>query len=502
MKSTLGLMIRKPLIFKCFFFIIFLMHSCDGPSSTPLEAPPSPKISTFRIITSASEGGLITPSQNIQSGQSVSIKATPDEQYQLKEWKGDCGSFSKNDLEVRLTPSRDCEITAIFEKMEASNMSPQIGESETINNKIRIALLVIDFPDTSSHVVFPTVSEIERSLEEGVVLDFFETNSYGNFEYEIISFGPFIHEKNYNDLEEIGDVFKTKSIQINGFKEDDFDVYALIPRTDKKYDGAAASSLFDLHVNHQLIGRNKWKLVNPLFLGDFTNSFVTKDYFIESYPFTSFERIFTHELIHCLDIATHAKSRTNGESYHYQPEIANNGENLSLDYGNQFDIMGGNNYGYNLNVAFRDQLAWVSSTQKTVISKVGRHSVTVYSINDAEKVTTVAIKTPKGDQFYIEYRNFDFWDQRSHLNDSPSIMSNNRQGIMVNWLDAWDTPHLLDMSPSPNYTYQGDHFDVGSPDIRDVVLKPGMTYDSPSVMLSNVTANTDGSYTFTIDVKP
>ncbi len=493
---------------KCCFFTIsviyamLFLYSCDDSSPTLPDTLSPPQRVTFLVSTSASEGGLITPNQTIQSGRLVSIVATPDEAYQLKEWKGNCGSFSKDHLEVSFIPSGDCEIEAIFEKMKDPTTPIQTEGFTTDKNKTRIALLVIDFPDTSSRAEFPTVSEIEKALEEGVALDFFKTNSYGRFEYEISGFGPFNHEKNYVDLEDIGDVLNTQSIQINGFKEDDFDVFALIPRTDKKYDGAAAAPFWNLSVNGHLVGNKKWKLVNPLFIGDFSNAFVQKDFFVESYPLTIFERIFIHELIHCLDIGTHAKSKTNGEYYHYQPEIPNNGENLSLDYGNQFDIMGGNNYGYNLNVAFRDQLSWLSTTQKTTIMEVGRHSVTVYPINDSENVVAVAIKTPHGDRYYIEYRDFDFWDQRSHLTDSHSIMSNNSQGIMVNWLDSWGTPHLIDMSPSPNYTYQGDHFDIGSPDVRDVVLKPGMTYDSPSVKLSNVVANTDKSYTFTVDVKP
>ncbi len=491
----------------CYFSILLVyialsLYSCDGSSNMTTESPSPPQSAIFLVSTSASEGGLITPNKTIQSGQSISIIATPDQAYQLKDWKGDCGSFSKDSLEIIFTPSRDCEIIAIFEKIKENSTPSKIGPSTTNASKTRIALLIMDFPDTSGSVEFPTVSEIEKSLQKGVVYDFFDTNSYGNFEYEISSFGPFNHEKNYVDLEDIGDVLDTKSIQIEGFKEDDFDVFALIPRTDKKYDAAAAYTLWDLYINNNLVGNKKWKLVNPLFIGDFSNSFMQKDFFIESSPFTIFERIFTHELIHCLGINTHARSRTNGERYHYQPEIANNGENLSFDYGNQFDIMGGKNYGYNLNVAFRDQLSWFSSTQKIEITEVGRHSATIYPINQARNIVAISIDSPRGDHYYIEYRDFDSWDQRSHLKDSRSIISNNSQGIMVNWLDSWGTPHLLDMSPSPNYNSLGDHFDVGFPDIRDVVLKPGMTYDSPSVTLSNVIANSDGSYTFTVDVKP
>jgi hypothetical protein len=38
------------------------------------------------------------------------------------------------------------------------------------------------------------------------------------------------------------------------------------------------------------------------------------------------------------------------------------------------------------------------------------------------------------------------------------------------------------------------------PDLRDVVLKPGMSHDNGEIRLSDVVANADGSFTVTVEV--
>ena len=37
-------------------------------------------------------------------------------------------------------------------------------------------------------------------------------------------------------------------------------------------------------------------------------------------------------------------------------------------------------------------------------------------------------------------------------------------------------------------------------DLRNVVLKPGMTYENPEIKLSNVVSNADGSFSVDVDV--
>ena len=102
--------------------------------------------------------------------------------------------------------------------------------------------------------------------------------------------------------------------------------------------------------------------------------------------------------------------------------------------------------------------------------------------------------------YFLEVRSAaSVWDSLLSL---PQLIENNN-GIMVNRIDVL-TSHLLDMSPSPNLTFDStiypDHRDRIYPDLRDVVLKPGMTYANSELRLSNVRRNADGSFTVDIDV--
>ena len=97
--------------------ITLILFSCNdqGVETVPPTKPPSAK---FTIATSAGLGGEITDSQsNVESGQSVKITATAQEHYQLKQWTGNCGSFSKDDLEITITASNNCQVRAEFEKI-------------------------------------------------------------------------------------------------------------------------------------------------------------------------------------------------------------------------------------------------------------------------------------------------------------------------------------------------------------------------------------------------
>ena len=97
--------------------ITLILFSCNdqGVETVPPIRPPSAK---FTIATSTGLGGEITDSQsNVESGQSVKITATADQHYQLKSWTSDCGSFSKDDLEITITASNNCQVRAEFEKI-------------------------------------------------------------------------------------------------------------------------------------------------------------------------------------------------------------------------------------------------------------------------------------------------------------------------------------------------------------------------------------------------
>ena len=127
--------------------LVVILFSCsdDGmpePNEPPTVMTPETSEPTqtekYTISTSAGTGGTITGNQTIESGQSVSITATAQEHYQLKEWTGDCGSFDKNNLKISFTASKNCQVSAVFEKIPytitaTSTSGGSIGEQTELN---------------------------------------------------------------------------------------------------------------------------------------------------------------------------------------------------------------------------------------------------------------------------------------------------------------------------------------------------------------------------------
>ena len=94
--------------------VVFLFSCSDDGMPEPPEPTPTEK---YTISTSAGTGGTITGNQTIESGQSVSITATALDHYQLKEWTGDRGTFDKDNLKISFTASKNCQVSAVFEKI-------------------------------------------------------------------------------------------------------------------------------------------------------------------------------------------------------------------------------------------------------------------------------------------------------------------------------------------------------------------------------------------------
>ncbi len=112
---------------------LLLLFSCNN-EDTP-TAPIEPVAAKFTIATSSGVGGSITSSQSVDGGQSVTVTATAQEHYQLKQWTGDCGSFSPDNTEITITASKNCQIGAEFEKIKysitaGSTDGGSVGEGE------------------------------------------------------------------------------------------------------------------------------------------------------------------------------------------------------------------------------------------------------------------------------------------------------------------------------------------------------------------------------------
>ncbi len=114
---------------------VFERWTTDGSPGCPtLQNPTQPKLSLTaigacafqarftkaqRTITTAiNEGGTITPSQTVPHGQTVRITIEVDDDYTLEEWNSDCGSFSSNETTITLIATKDCQVSALLEKVE------------------------------------------------------------------------------------------------------------------------------------------------------------------------------------------------------------------------------------------------------------------------------------------------------------------------------------------------------------------------------------------------
>ena len=96
----------------CFIAPLVILFSCNQDRTIIVQPPLK-----FTITTSSGLGGSISGSENVDSGQSVTITATAQEHYQLKQWTGDCGSFDKDNLEITFPASKNCQVGAEFEKI-------------------------------------------------------------------------------------------------------------------------------------------------------------------------------------------------------------------------------------------------------------------------------------------------------------------------------------------------------------------------------------------------
>ncbi len=113
---------------------LLVLFSCNDGEVEPI--PIVQLVTTkFMISTSSGVGGSITDSQKVENGQSVKIIAAAKEYYQLKQWTGDCGSFSPDKSEITITASKNCQIGAEFEKIQynitaTSSEGGSVGEGE------------------------------------------------------------------------------------------------------------------------------------------------------------------------------------------------------------------------------------------------------------------------------------------------------------------------------------------------------------------------------------
>ena len=445
----------------------------------------------------------------------------------------------------------DATIAALLAKIDAVSLGTgQEGTDAIPISRVRLAVILVDFPDTpqaTKNNFYPSVSQVSDYIFKSRIAAYLQDMSYGQLDLSGDVFGYFTHSLTGANTVSIRDdmAFLTiDSIKIPGFDPDRYDAIALIPVYDGPGTGvtmgtvrspgsASPLSINGAKVTKPVIIVSSWvgysnHDVNKVFMNQFKSEYGSA-YFIplpgrtflseNKKVLSGFEQVFLHEFGHVIGLP-HARSKTNGNMFDFQPEIsANNcfcyqpqfeakGGLLDADYGNIFDMMGdASGLTGSYNMAYRDLLGWTNDSNRLSIRGYGHYSATIRPMNEGAGLRAVEIRIPyqysrpyKNRGYFLEVRSAaSIWDSLLSL---PQLLENTN-GIMVNRIDG-SVSHLLDMSPSPNLAFDSaiypDRRDRIYADLRDIVLKQGMTYANSELRLSNVKRNADGTFTVDIDV--
>ena len=118
--------IMKKLIFLLSIFAIVL--SCSSDETSTLVTPPPAPIAKYTITLSAGEGGTVsTTGGEYESGQTVSVTATPQGEYVFKNW-----SDGNTNATRTITISSSSTLTANFEKKKYPLTVNIEGEGEVL----------------------------------------------------------------------------------------------------------------------------------------------------------------------------------------------------------------------------------------------------------------------------------------------------------------------------------------------------------------------------------
>jgi hypothetical protein len=417
----------------------------------------------------------------------------------------------------------------------------QKGSDYPVLSQANYAIFIIDYPDTKTNIraLYPTVDEIKKEIFDSTrfIQRYLKTISYGKFKLTGDVFGPFTHQdsvtsKNSYQMDSYATI---NTISIPGFQSSKYTHFAFISYNDWNPGGGCSygntgKTLTINNVKYTIPQFFRMVLAigpynrNPSygFTNQYTDLFMTQifvpiselpggEHFFANYSgLTVFQRVFLHELLHTLGEWTHANSSTNGNRCAFEPEIPENNGFLKYEYGNSMDMMGNAQWGLSLNGGFRDIFGWTDQSNRIKLENFGQQRVRLYPINRKSGTRICEIRIPnhyytrdpldlynypvngrKNQGYFLEVREADRWDSTlNHLS-----IKDNTSGIILMSTDGWTTS-LLDASPSPNLKYEWGSI----PDLRNVVLKPGMKYHDPHVSFSGVEKHTDGSYSVDIEI--
>lgn len=407
-----------------------------------------------------------------------------------------------------------------------------------------VAIILVDFSDTAQAVrdQYPDPKKIEETFfsSDSLVSEFLTDMSHGNLTALTGDvFGPFTHPRTLEDLINSGDYTSERysadfllntgsAIQIPGFVAEDYNAIYFISYDDYSWNPGGLTGQWTFRINDQdiqYLGTVQALQIGPdqrdpqqsflnVFTEEHSGTVFSPDaaesggeiYLPHSgHSMTRFERTSVHELVHSMGIFTHANSSLGDGFPLTQPPEVKSSEYEAEGYGDSFGLMGYSEFSVSMIAAYRDFLGWYDDSNKVTLASIGKHQVTLYPSSNTTDVRAVEIRLPyrvddfhappvnrQNDGYFLEIRDPNFkWDSALI---HPEIIENTK-GVLVTFNDGF-TSWLLDMSPSPYLV-----FEWGSvPDRRDLVLKPGMTFESPDVRIACTGINGKGGYKLTIEI--
>ncbi len=166
------------------------------------------------------------------------------------------------------------------------------------------------------------------------------------------------------------------------------------------------------------------------------------NYYLKLFPFswTNLDNALSHELGHSLGVG-HANNWlcTNGQILY--------GNCVHNEYGNFFDVMGGQMYSLDYNAYFKEQLGWMPSEQILPIIQSGTYTIHPLEFEKGVKLAKVYIKGTTENSYSIELRKPIGFDL-SLKQPNPNLIKNTN-GIFINKIKEGPSTELLDMSPNP-----------------------------------------------------
>ncbi|TSC83858.1 MAG: hypothetical protein G01um101417_425 [Parcubacteria group bacterium Gr01-1014_17] len=155
------------------------------------------------------------------------------------------------------------------------------------------------------------------------------------------------------------------------------------------------------------------------------------------FKFILFDQNFAHELLHGFG-APHAFRLDCGA------DIFGN-TCKSIDYGNEYDILGTPYYGYHLNAVFKERFGWIIPSETIVIEKSGQYTLSPFEGSNDQKIAKIKMLGSSFVPYYLEYRRGTGFNAFQNAGRSST-----RFGLLINRILSPSDPisYLLEAGPN------------------------------------------------------